>query len=94
VLHINCRKNAIGTSPALRPGIGLREPTLGRSDELVCRIRGEFSETPGLRLTIDQGMRLWSLDRSTCVRVLNALIATGFLRKDQNERYTRTHAGY
>ena len=40
--------------------------------ELLSRIRGEFREMPGLRLSLEQAMRLWSLDRATCVDVLDA----------------------
>ncbi len=43
-----------------------------RHTELLRRIRGEFREMPGLRLSLEQAMRLWSLDRATCVDVLRA----------------------
>jgi hypothetical protein len=51
------------------------------SDVLVHRIRGEFLEMPGLRLTLAQACRLWQLDDATCEAALNALIEQHFLRK-------------
>lgn len=65
-----------------------------RQMELVSRIRGEFREMPGLRLSLEQAMRLWSLDRATCVAVLNQLRTTKFLDLDPNGRYRLAHGGY
>jgi hypothetical protein len=45
-----------------------------RLADLVVRVAGEFREMPGLRLTPAQAQRLWSVDRSTCEHVLNALV--------------------
>jgi hypothetical protein len=49
-------------------------------NELVGRIRSEFLEMPGLRLTVTQASRLWGLDEGSCRRVIDALIGTSFLR--------------
>ena len=49
-------------------------------NELVGRIRAEFLEMPGLRLTVTQASRLWGLDEGSCQRVIDALIGTSFLR--------------
>ncbi len=65
-----------------------------RHMELLRRIRGEFREMPGLRLTLEQAMRLWSLDRSTCVDVLTQLRSAKFLDVDPNGRYRLAHSGY
>jgi DNA-binding IclR family transcriptional regulator len=65
-----------------------------RTMELMNRIRGEFREMPGLRLTLEQAMRLWSLDRATCVEVLNQLRSTKFLELDLNGRYRLAHGGH
>jgi len=43
------------------------------------RIRGEFCEMPGLRLSLAQACRLWSLDEATCREALSQLVQTGFL---------------
>ena len=43
------------------------------------RIRAEFSEQPGVRLTSEQVQRLCGLDSSRCDRMLEALVQTRFL---------------
>jgi hypothetical protein len=48
-------------------------------EDLARRIRGEYSEMPGLRLTLPQACRLWQLDLTTCQRMLQKLIDDGFL---------------
>jgi hypothetical protein len=50
-------------------------------DDLLTRIRGEYSEMPGLRLTLAQACRLWQVDTATCHTVLAALITEGFLTR-------------
>jgi hypothetical protein len=44
------------------------------------RIRGEFLEMPGLRLTPAQAARLSGLDPALCQRVIEGLLASRFLR--------------
>ena len=44
-------------------------------DALMRRVRGEFGEMPGMRLTMEQAMRLWALDRPTCSDILDSLVA-------------------
>jgi hypothetical protein len=62
----------------------------GRIDEqLLARVRGEFLEMPGLRLTRDQARRLWGLDEGTCARVLDTLMRSGFLLRGHDGRYAR-----
>jgi hypothetical protein len=56
-------------------------------------IRGEFNEMPGMRLTHDQFCRLWHLERQEAERVISSLTASGFLRRDENNRYGRTVDG-
>jgi hypothetical protein len=63
-------------------------------DGLLRRVRGEFTEMPGMRLTVEQAMRLWDLDRMTCSDILGWLVAAHFLQCDPGGRYARTHAGY
>ena len=50
-----------------------------RQDALLRRARGEYREMPGMRLTIEQAMRLWNLDRQACATALNSLVASRFL---------------
>jgi hypothetical protein len=47
---------------------------------LLQRVRSEFDEMPGLRLTPPQASRLLGLDPSSCQRVLNELVKSAFLR--------------
>ena len=61
---------------------------------LERRIRGEFNEMPGLRLSPRQASRLWSIDSAACEQVLDALVSAGFLRRDRNGLYARSHGGH
>jgi hypothetical protein len=49
-------------------------------ETVVHRVRGEFREMPGLRLTPAQAMRLWGLEREACHAVIEKLVARAFLR--------------
>ena len=49
-------------------------------ERLVTRIREEFREMPGLRLTPAQATRLWGLEGDACQKVIKALIDASFLR--------------
>ena len=56
---------------------------------LLNRIRSEFLEMPGLRLTPAQAARLWAVDRETSERILHGLVAAGFLIKNREGAYVR-----
>ncbi len=58
-------------------------------DGLVQRIRGEDREMPGLRLTLSQAQRLWTMDAATCEHLLDSLVAAGFLVRARDGSYTR-----
>ena len=49
-------------------------------NDLVGRIRAEFLEMPGLRLTVAQASRLWGVDEGVCRHVIDVLIGSSFLR--------------
>ena len=57
--------------------------------ELVQRIRGEFNEMPGLRLTVQQARRLWRLDETSCDSVLSALVDAHFLAVTSDGAFVR-----
>jgi len=57
--------------------------------KLTQRIREEFEETPGLRVTVDEGARFWGLDAQTCEQVLSHLSAMGFLARGNDRRYAQ-----
>jgi hypothetical protein len=50
---------------------------------LVARVRAEFNEMPGLRLTAEQAQRLWGVEPAICESVIDALVRTSFLRRAQ-----------
>jgi hypothetical protein len=49
------------------------------ASDILRRIRAEFIEMPGLKLTLAQAQRLWAVDRQTCERLIDSLTASGFL---------------
>ena len=50
------------------------------SETLARRVREEFREMPGLRLTLAQASRLWGLELQTCRVLIESLVASAFLR--------------
>jgi hypothetical protein len=61
--------------------------------ELLNRIRAEYLEMPGLRVTPHQAQRLWGLDEQTCHDALTELVAAGFLMKTPTGQYSRRTTG-
>ena len=47
--------------------------------DAVRRVRAEFLEMPGLRLTAAQAARLWAFDAAFCNEVLASLVNARFL---------------
>ena len=56
---------------------------------LVERIRAEYLEQPGLRLTEAQACRLWRLDEGTTRHALTTLTGASFLQRSDDGRYAR-----
>ena len=54
---------------------------------LLHRVRAEFRDMPGLRLTSGQAQRLFGVRVDVCERVLATLCAEGTLRRAPDERY-------
>ena len=71
----------------------MRESSRG-IQEVVRRVRGEFLEMPGLRLTPQQARRLWRLDESSCNAVLGALVDARFLAKTRDGAFVRQDTSY
>jgi hypothetical protein len=63
---------------------------IASKDQLLCRIRGEYLEMPGLRLTRAQAQRLWGLDEQACAVLLESLTADGFLAQREDGMYVRS----
>jgi hypothetical protein len=60
-----------------------------RAAEMVLRVRGEFLEMPGLRLTQAQAQRLWGLDATTCSSLITSLLDAGFLFQTRDGAFMR-----
>ena len=58
-------------------------------DEVLRRVRAEFLEMPGLRVTRAQARRLWALDDAVCEAVLSALVDARFLVESRNASFMR-----
>ena len=61
--------------------------------KLLVRIRMEFLEMPGMRLTRSQARRLWNLNQIACDQVLDALVEDGFLKQASDGAFLRQWSG-
>jgi hypothetical protein len=59
----------------------------------IERLRAEFMEMPGLRLTAAQIERLCGVERTICKPVLEALVDARFLRVSADGMYVRVTDG-
>ena len=59
---------------------------------LVDRVRAEFTEMPGLSLTLPQARRLFGLPQDACARILASLAREGLLRYRADGCYARRDA--
>ena len=57
------------------------------TDTLHARVRGEYREMPGLRLTLPQAARLFNLEPAHCEQVLDALVTDGALSTNGHEYF-------
>ena len=80
-MHMLIQQNTIDHLSRPRPSRAI--------DMLSQRIRSEYREMPGLRLTLAQAARLWGMDLSTCERVLASLIERRVLKRALNGTYVR-----
>ena len=55
--------------------------------DLLRVVQAEYLEIPGLNLTKPQVQRLWALDPLTCDALLDALVASEFLRCNHRGAY-------
>jgi len=60
---------------------------------LLKRIRAEYLEMPGLRLTLEQAQRLCGVERALCKTVLDALVDEKFLCVKSDGAYARATDG-
>ena len=64
-----------------------------RTADVLRRIRGEYMEMPGLRLTGAQAQRLWGLDREVCDALLATLVDANFLSRTRDGAFVRYDGG-
>jgi hypothetical protein len=58
-------------------------------DQMMQRVRREYEELPGLRLTRWQAQRLWRLDPRECELVLTSLVRSAFLIESRDGTFAR-----
>ena len=62
-------------------------------DNVLNRLRAEFLEMPGMRLTREQVQRLCGVESEPCQAVLDSLVDANFLRLSRNGQYARATDG-
>jgi hypothetical protein len=67
--------------------------TAPSQDDVLRRVRGEFLEMPGLRLTTRDARRLWGLDDQVCEALLRALVDANFLFRTRDGAFMRIETG-
>lgn len=60
---------------------------------VLSRVRAEYLEMPGMRLTLEQAQRLCGIERALCQTVLGVLVAEQFLCVTAEGRYARAGDG-
>jgi hypothetical protein len=63
-------------------------------DDAVVRIRAEYGEMPGLKLTAAQAGRLFGLDRPSCDTLMAGLVVSGFLARTRDGSFVRRDASF
>ena len=58
-----------------------------RYQEVLERLRAEYREMPGMRLTLEQVQRLCGIEQPLCKRALEALVEAKFLRVGSDGAY-------
>jgi hypothetical protein len=72
-----------GTTMALESTVLQNTAASERTEaDLQCRIRAEYEEMPGLKLTLPQALRLFNYDAVRCQHALSQLVAAGVLSID------------
>lgn len=61
-------------------------------EHLVQRVRAEYLEMPGLRLTVQQARRFWGLEETLCDAILSHLVEVRFLRRTRDGVFARHDA--
>ena len=73
---------------------GLHMPLLSAPIcDLLQRMKSEYLEMPGLRLTSHQAHRLWGVDHDRCEALLEALVDAKFLDRTREGAFVRYNGG-
>jgi hypothetical protein len=64
-----------------------------KREDILRRVRGEYLEMPGLRLTAKQAQRLWTMDACTCESLLNTLVDAKFLARTRDGAFVLSKPG-
>jgi hypothetical protein len=84
--RVESRDDAIGQRPLDR---GWRASSQGT---LIERVRSEFADMPGMRLTVAQVQRLCGVEELVCTAVLDTLVESRVLCRNSDGTYTQlTH---
>ena len=91
---LESRRRALLEIPLVPAAARLPAPRAERRDwttrqALLCRIRGEFAEMPGLSVTLDQAARLFGLPRDIASRILEGLTEERVLYRRRNAQFAR-----
>jgi hypothetical protein len=86
-LQADCEWRALRATVAKTFAITVRRNAMKHYRRVVQRIREEFEEIPGLRLTVREASRFWGLEESTCELVLAELAMDGFLAQGVDNRF-------
>jgi len=65
------------------------DPRLLLPEATLYRIRAEYEEMPGLKLTPGQAQRLLGLDHESCDALLADLVGAGFLARTRDGAFIR-----
>lgn len=58
-------------------------------DDIAARVRSEFEEMPGLRLTMGQASKLFGLRQEECRTIVDRLVKISYLRWTNSGAVTR-----
>jgi hypothetical protein len=86
------RRYIVRSTPPQAGGRDMQVSRVRLHEEIVSRVRGEFLEMPGLRLTEPQARRLWALEPSLCSAILSELVDNGFLLRTRDGAFVRVDA--
>ncbi len=64
-------------------------PDQSHGEKVLLRVKGEFLEMPGLRVTEAQARRLWGLDADSCGALGHELVRAKFLFRTRDGAFMR-----